>query len=390
MSFDHWVQSGGKMLRCGYTTGSCAALAALGASRLLLGLSPGPLSLLTPAGLPLTVEPARLERRGPLALCAVRKDGGDDIDVTSGLLIWARVRRIPRQKGDKPVQILGGPGVGTVTKPGLDQPVGSPAINRVPRQMIEETCLRALEEAHCPDGLEVTIFVPGGEAAAQKTFNPRLGIQGGISILGTSGVVRPQSLAALLDSIRLEIRQQAALGQKSLILVPGNYGAEFLSRRLPGCGAPVVTCSNFLGESLDAAALSGFEAVLFVGHIGKLVKLAGGIMDTHSRTADCRAELFTAHAALAGAGPELSARLMGCATCDACLEELEAAGLAAPVLESLLAKIEYHLAQRAGGRCLAGAWLFSLSRGSLGLTPAARQILQREEFSWKTKPSFTG
>ena len=224
MAFEHYVRSGAKRLRCGYTTGTCAALAASGAAELLLtGSAPGTVGLRTPKGLFVEVEPDRCETDGTAAVCAVKKDAGDDPDVTDGLLVCARVERTASG-----IEIDGGVGVGRVTKPGLDQPVGAAAINRVPREMIRAALEHVCAETGYGGGLNVTIFVPEGEAAAEKTFNPMLGITGGISILGTSGIVEPMSQQAIVDTVAIQIRQAAATGSKRLILAPGNYGLDFL------------------------------------------------------------------------------------------------------------------------------------------------------------------
>lgn len=383
MAFEHYLFSDGKRRRCGFTTGTCAALAAAGAARkLLLGRWPETVRLRTPKGLVVEVplEDCRLE--GDTAVCGVRKDGGDDVDQTTGALIVASVA-----KTDIPgITILGGPGVGRVTKPGLDQPVGSPAINRVPRQMIRQELETLCRESDYRGGLTVTISVPEGARIAAKTFNPHLGIQGGISILGTSGIVEPMSLTAMADSLRLELRQLAAQGERNVILTPGNYGQDFLQHHgLDKLGVPVVKCSNFIGEALDQAAEDGMEGVLLVGHAGKLVKLAGGILNTHSRYGDCRTELFCAHAAVCGAGQEVCRALLASATTDACLAILEQAGLRQAVLDRLLTAIHTHLTRRVGGRYPIGAILFSNQFGELGRTPDTQEVLQR----WQQKQELS-
>ena len=377
MAFEHYVRSGDKLLRCGYTTGSCAALAAAGAARLLLtGAAPRSLTLTTPAGLPVTVSPVRCEREGNETVCAVIKDGGDDPDATHGAVIEARVRRV---EGDS-ISIDGGPGVGRVTLPGLDQPPGAAAINRVPRAMIAKEVEAVRAACGETGGLAVTICVPGGEKLAQKTFNPHMGIVGGISILGTTGIVEPMSEQALLDTIALDLRQAAARGEHRVILTPGHYGEAFL-RALGPAPVPVVCCSNFIGDSLDEAAVQGFAEILLVGHAGKLVKLAGSVMNTHSRTADCRAELLCAHAAVCGADTDTCRALMATPTVDAALAVLDAAGLRALVLASLLAAIDQRLARRAGGAYRVGAALFTNQYGLLGLTAGAKEIVQ----AWNMK-----
>ena len=379
-TFEHYVRSGQKLLRCGYTTGTCAALGAAGAARLLLtGREPETVALRTPKGIVVEVAPIYCRRTDAGAVCAIRKDGGDDVDVTTGLPVIASVVLEPDAPG---VRILGGEGVGRVTKPGLDQPVGEAAINHVPRQMIAEALEREAENAAYTGGFAVTISVEGGAETAKRTFNPHIGVEGGLSILGTSGIVEPMSQQAILDTIQLEMNQAAlraknAPGPRRLVLAPGNYGLDYLASALPQFERfPVVKTSNFIGDTLDMAATAGFEQVLLVGHVGKLCKLAAGVMNTHSHTADGRAEVFCAHAALCGARREVCAALMDAATTDACLDILDGAQLRAPVLESILAAIQMHLDRRAGGAFRVGAVLFSNQHGPLGETKTAKELMQ--------------
>lgn len=375
--FSHYIRSGQKLLRCGYTTGTCAALAAAGAARLLLsGRAPETVRLLTPKGIEVAVpllEPVLLED-GQAARCAVRKDGGDDRDVTDGMLVCASVRKTT----DPGIRIDGGEGVGRVTRPGLDQGVGAAAINRVPRRMIGEQVRAVCADCAYGGGLEVIISIPGGAEAASRTFNPMLGIEGGLSILGTSGIVEPMSEQAIVDTIAVQLRQAAAGGSAGVILTPGNYGEDFLrASGLSGGEIPVVKCSNFIGEALDLAAAQGFARVLLVGHVGKLVKVAGGIMNTHSHYADCRTELFCAHAALWGGDQALCRSLMEAASTDACIALLDGAGLREPVLVSLLEAVQRHLERRAAGAYRIGAVMFSNVYGLLGSTKEAKEILEQ-------------
>ena len=378
--FEHYVRSGQKLLRCGYTTGTCAALAAAGAARLLLtGTTPETVALRTPKGIVVEVAPLFCRKTADGAECAIEKDGGDDVDVTTGLPVTAQVALLPDVSG---VVISGGKGVGRVTKPGLDQPVGEAAINHVPREMITEALHREAENAAYQGGFSVTISIEGGEEVAKRTFNPHIGVEGGLSVLGTSGIVEPMSQQAILDTIQLEMNQASlrAGTPRRLILAPGNYGLDYLHETYPKFAAvPVVKTSNFIGDTLDMAASAKFEEVLLVGHVGKLVKLAGGIMNTHSHTADCRTELFCTHAALCGASREVCTALMDAATTDACLDILDAAELRAPVLENLLRAIQLHLDRRAAGTFRVGAILFSNQHGPLGQTETATQILNE----WK-------
>ena len=373
MSFEHYIRSGSKRLRCGYTTGSCAAMAAAGAAELLLsGTAPETLTLLTPGGLRVETEPVFCRMEGERALCAVRKDAGDDPDVTDGILIVAAV-----SKNADGLTIDGGEGIGRVTRPGLDRAVGEAAINSVPRRMIRSAVETVCDELGYAGGLQVLISAPEGREIAKKTFNPMLGIEGGISILGTSGIVEPMSEQAVVDTIALEIRQKAASGSRRLILCPGNYGLDFLQKEMPELEKiPRVKCSNYIGDALDLAVLEGMEEVLLIGHVGKLVKLAGGIMNTHSRMADCRRELFCAHAALCGADRETCESLMHQVTADGCLEILKNAKLCKPVTESLLREIQKVLERRSGGACRMGAVLFSNVYGLLGKTAEAETMLR--------------
>ena len=383
MPFEHYVTAGGKRLRCGYTTGTCAALGAAGAARLLLtGKAPESVGLRTPKGIVVEVAPIYCRKTAAGAQCAIRKDGGDDVDVTTGLPVIADITLLPDAPGQ--VTIDGGPGVGRVTKPGLDQPVGQAAINHVPRRMITDALHAEAEAAGYDGGFDVMISIEGGEEAAKRTFNPHIGVEGGLSVLGTSGIVEPMSQQAILDTVQLEIHQAALREQspKRLILAPGNYGLDYLAQNLPEYSSiPVVKCSNFMGDALDMAAAEQFAEVLLVGHIGKLVKLAGGIMNTHSRMADCRTELFCTHAALCGASQTTCRALMDAATTDACLDILDAENLREPVLESLLQAIQLHLDRRVAGAFRVGAVLFSNQAGPLGQTETAAQLLQ----SWQKK-----
>ena len=377
--FEHYIRSGQKLLRCGYTTGTCAALGAAGAARLLLtGRAPETVGLRTPKGIVVEVAPqfCRLCSK-TTAECAIVKDGGDDVDATTGLPVVAAVTLLA--DAPRTVTIDGGTGVGRVTKPGLDQPVGAAAINHVPRQMITEALLKEAETAGYSGGFAVVIRIEGGEDAAKRTFNPHLGVVGGLSVLGTSGIVEPMSQQALLDSLQLEIHQ-AALQSRRLILAPGNYGLDYLAAHYPELHEiPIVKISNFIGEALDMAAAEQFGEVLLVGHVGKLVKLAGGIMNTHSKQADCRTELFCAHAALCGADTVTCRALMDAATTDTCLDILDAAGLKITVMASLLQAVQLHLDRRVAGAFTVGAVLFSNQSGPLGQTTQAKILLQ----SWK-------
>ncbi len=218
MAFEHYVRSGQKLLRCGYTTGTCAALAAQGAAQLLLtGRAPETVSLMTRKGLEVCIAVADCGMRDGCAWCSVIKDAGDDADVTDGIMITAAVSK----NDGAGIAIDGGEGIGRVTREGLDQPVGAAAINRVPRQMIAEQVRLLCDELDYDGGIQVVISAPQGVEKAAQTFNPLMGIEGGISILGTSGIVEPMSEQAIVDTIAVE-QHQAAVDSTRLILTPGN------------------------------------------------------------------------------------------------------------------------------------------------------------------------
>ena len=374
MAFEHYIASGQEKLRLGFTTGTCAAIAAGAAAELLLGgVEQKQGSLMTPKGIEVDTEVIHHCLQDGTAACSVMKDGGDDIDVTAGAEIRAQVC-----KTTGGLTIDGGQGVGRVTKRGLDQPVGEAAINSVPREMIGDQVKKVCKKYGYTGGIHVIISVPQGEDIAKKTFNPNMGIEGGISILGTSGIVEPKSLKALLDSINVEMRMHGANGVKHMIVTPGNYGADFLKAFPEAEGIPVVKCSNFIGDVLDMAAQYGMESVIVVGHVGKLVKLAGGIMNTHSRYADCRGEIFAAHGAMAGISAETARALMDAATADRCIEILREKGVWEQAARSLMNQIQVRLERRAAGAFRVGAVVFSNQYGLIGITEKAHNLLRRK------------
>ena len=375
MAFEYYHRKGKTMLRLGYTTGTCAALASAAAAEILLGGSPpGEVSLVTGNGIPVTVPVRGAAGEDGSAWAEVRKDAGDDADVTDGILIRSRVRLCGLE-----IRIDGGEGVGRVTKPGLDQPVGNAAINSGPRRMIREEVTKVAERHGYKGGFDILITVPEGAVTAKKTFNPMLGIEGGISILGTTGIVEPMSEQALIDTIEVELRQ-ISLSSKDLILTPGNYGTGYIEKEGYGrFGIPVLKCSNFLGETLDMAAQMGMERVLLIAHAGKLCKVAAGIMNTHSRYADGRNEVYCAHAAVAGASRDLAEALMQAATTDACMELLDKENLRETVNRSVLEAVDKHLRRRADGAFRIGAVMFSNVYGTLGMTEEAKRIIREWE-----------
>ena len=366
-----WVDQ--KKMRTGYTTGSCAAAAAKAAVGMLLsGEVIQQVRLMTPKGVELDLEVEQIERRQHGVQCAIRKDSGDDPDVTNGIYVYAEVRKEP----EPGIYLDGGEGIGRITKKGLEQPVGAAAINRVPRQMILEAVKEQSVRYGYQGGFSVIISAPEGKKLAAKTFNPRLGIENGISILGTSGVVEPMSEKALTDTIFLEMKMLKENGIDRCYVVPGNYGRDFLAEQLGVDADQAVKCSNYIGETIDAAVNLEMRSLLLIGHIGKLIKVAAGVMNTHSRQADCRMEVLAAYAVAEGASAECVQAILSCITTTEALELLKEKGILSGVMERVMERIDFHLRHRAGGSLQVEAIVFSTEDGILGKTKRAEALLK--------------
>ena len=371
-------------MRYGFTTGSCAAAAAAAACYMLLtGRKKEEMTILTPKGISYTAKLVDISINESSAACAIVKDGGDDPDITTGAHIVAEVaflqkESLQKDKTDAVQQIIirGGKGVGRVTKPGLDQPVGEAAINHVPREMIEKEVRRICELCDYNGKLQVTISVPEGEEIAQKTFNPRLGITGGISILGTSGIVEPMSSQALLDTIQVELRQKKAMGQQMIAVTPGNYGLDFMKEAFAYDLDKSVKCSNFIGNTIDMAAETGFCGMLLTGHIGKLVKVSGGIMNTHSKEGDCRMELLAAAALKSGGSKTQALEILEAVTTEEGIRILQEGGNLQKTMQILMEKIMFYLQKRAAGRLQIECMMYANGYGLLAESSGAEAMLE--------------
>ena len=356
---NRFIYRGTKKLRCGYTTGSCAASAANAAAEMLLtGKTVSQITLMTPAGIPLTLDILEPLLTGDSASCAVRKDSGDDPDITNGILIYATV-----SKCENGIIIDGGKGIGTVTKPGLDQPAGNAAINSTPRRMITDAMTEIAAKSGYTGGFHVIISAPEGAVLAQKTFNPRMGI------------VEPMSNAAIIDTIRAEANMRCAAGHENLLLTVGNYSDTFLQEFKPELTERAVMCSNFIGDALDIGITLGFRRILLIGHIGKLVKLGSGIMNTHSSYADGRMETLIACGALAGMPRELLAQIPDCVTTDAALDILYQHPNIKDMLQILTERIAYYISARIKDQVQTGAVIFSNQHDLLLKTGDADAII---------------
>lgn len=362
-----------KMLRYGYTTGSCAAAASKAAAIMLFSKrNVNTVSIMTPKGILLELEVLDITIGDHFVSCAIKKDSGDDPDATDGVMVYAKVCKMTHQE----IEIDGGIGVGRVTKLGLDQPVGSAAINRVPREMIYKEVKNVCKEFDYKQGIKVEISIPMGVEIAKKTFNPRLGIEGGISVLGTSGIVEPMSETALIDSIKVEMKMLKASGKEDIVVTLGNYGENFSINELNIDIENSIKCSNFIGETIDFAAELEFKSILLIGHIGKLVKTAGGIMNTHSRNADARMEILVSSAILAGISIEGAKKILNCITMDEALPIVKEEDALEQTMQILIDKMQFYMSKRGYEKVNIEVITFSNEFGLLGMTKNAYQTVK--------------
>lgn len=392
---EEYVIKNQKKLRLGITTGTCSAAAAQAAAmQLLLGVESHAVTLRTPKGMTVSVPVYLLESDSRKASYKVVKDSGDDPDVTNGTdvcvtVAYAKQRVREQTDGSRDrscaftsesfpyLTLDGGIGIGRVMKGGLEQAVGQATINRVPRQMIFAAVADVCEKANVCEPLHITVWMPEGETLAKRTFNPKLGIEGGLSVLGTSGILEPMSEQAIVATIETEIRQLHAVGEEKVLVTPGNYGQAYASEYLGLDLAKSVKSSNYIGDTIDLAISYGMKDFLLVGNIGKLVKLAAGIFNTHSKVADGRGEIFAVHAAMAGAEAKVVQEIYDCINTDRMLDVVEREGLREAVMQSILAAIEKHVAGRIGDTMRFGVIVFSEKYGYLGQTSDAERELNK-------------
>lgn len=357
-----YIVKNGKKLRCGFTTGTCATAAAVGAVKLLLsGNIINDVSVKLPNGEIISIKIIMHEIKEDIAICGVVKDSGDDPDVTNGIKVYALVKL----NNSGLINIDGGIGVGRVTQKGLDCQVGGPAINSVPRKMIIDNVCNTCDEYGYDGGIDIVISVPEGVEIAKKTFNPHLGIVGGISIIGTTGIVEPMSEKALVDSLHVEMRVIKEKGYKNLLAFPGNYAQSFIDKTLGIRGENSLKFSNYLGEVLDYAVLLDFEEILIVGHIGKMVKVAGGMMNTHSHNGDFRMEMLSCYAALYGANNETVKELLSCVTTEQALEVLEREKIKDQVIKKISEKAQFYINKRVDYKIKTKLIIYSNDKGIL-------------------------
>ena len=364
-------------MRYGFTTGSCAAAAAKAATFMLLtGMEKNKIEIETPKGILFPAEIVDICREEKRVRCAVIKDGGDDPDVTTGAHVVAEVSYWEETAEDG-IFLCGGKGVGMVTKPGLSVPVGKPAINPVPEQMIRKEVGEVLNLCDYSGTLRVEISVTEGEKLAQKTFNPRLGITGGISILGTTGIVEPMSEKALLDTIYVELKQKKALGYDIVAVSPGNYGLDFMKETFDYDLDKSVKCSNFIGDTIDMAVKLGFSGMLLTGHIGKLIKVSGGMMNTHSKEGDCRMELMCAWGIKNGLSLAGAKAMLKSVTTEEGVRILQEEGILSPAMEEMMENILFYLRRRSTDQLAVECMVYATEYGLLAKSPRAEEFLNR-------------
>lgn len=366
---EKYIYQDGKKLRYGYTTGSCATAAAKGAvEALFAGEFRESIKIDTPFGWELDLQLQESELTRDRAVCAIQKDGGDDPDITHGILIYAAVERIPDlnvEKEDcfyneeKTVELAGGIGVGRVTKKGLQVPPGKPAINQGPRGMLFKEVASVLPAG---EKVRIEIFIPQGEEKAQMTFNPKLGVMGGISVLGSNGIVKPMSEEAYKSSLVVELGfHREERKKKTVVFTFGNYGKNFIKENLNIPIEDVFVISNFAGYMINQAIDLDFEKVIFLGHIGKMIKLAGGIFHTHSKVSDGRLEIFTTCALLAGEDHDTLLKIAGSNTTEEAVEYITKEETYNIMCERIIEKCS-HKARNIEFASL----LFSFEEGELG------------------------
>lgn len=358
-----------KELRWGYTTGACAAAGVKAALLFSLGQSCAEVKIISLDKREMLIPIKSIEQNDNVVKVEVVKDSGDDPDITNGATVVTEVRFLP---GERWLKILGGAGVGKITKPGLALPVGEYAINPGPRKLIAHAVAEIWgDDNHT--GLMVTISVPGGEELARRTLNPSLGIVGGISIIGTTGVLRPMSEDAFKNSLLPQIDVAVAQGRETLIMVPGKIGENIaVSYGLPR--EAIVQMSNFVGFMLEGAAERGVKRVLLCGHLGKLSKVAAGVFHTHNRMADARMETLAAHGAALGLPAPQVRQMLNCVTTEEALGVISDENLKKSLCAAIAAKASERAEKYVFGRLKVGTMLVTLKGELLAFDAKAGEM----------------
>lgn len=364
-----YILKNGKKLKTGITTGTCATACATAAFKMIMKKDHiKSISIKLPSGETKNIDIYKSELYENRAICVVKKYSGDDPDITDKILICVEVTLT----GTADINIDGGIGVGRVTQKGLDQDVGKAAINSVPRRMISENIEAIMTEYNYKKGVNVIVSVPNGEEIARKTFNSQLGIINGISIIGTTGIVEPMSEKALVDSLKVEMKVIKEKGYKNIIAYPGNYAKKFINENnsIKKLNISVnkenhIKFSNFLGEVLEFALELEFEEILIVGHIGKMVKVAGGMMNTHSNNGDFRMEMIACYAALYGASSKIVSNILSSVTTEHALEILEQEKIQEKVIKKIQEKAIFYINKKVDNKIKSNLIIYSNTKGIL-------------------------
>jgi len=358
-----------RVLRYGNTTGACATAAAKAALVTLLDKPVDRIGIPSPLGIRFEILIKESKKLGDdTAVASVIKDAGEDVDVTNKMEIIATVKLTD---DDGKITIKGGKGVGTVTKPGLQIPEGGSAINPVPREMIKEGITEVLPPGK---GVEVFINAPEGEKIAKKTQNPKLGIIGGISILGTTGVVRPLSKSAYKRSLLPKIDVALAQNYARIFMVPGNIGEKLAKRLLKVPDDAIVQTGDFVGYMLEKATEKGAKEIVIFGHPGKLVKLAAGIFNTHHKMGDARMEVIAACAGALGADTELIKAILRSNTTEETIKFLEQADLLQQTFDKIAEQVCRRSLERVDNKVKIKVVVVSMDGKILGTTKDARSM----------------
>ncbi|RDY25792.1 cobalt-precorrin-5B (C(1))-methyltransferase [Romboutsia weinsteinii] len=377
---EEYVYIDGKKYRRGYTTGSCAAAASKAATHMLFAKEKIEIiNIDTPKGIPLSLKVRNINICSDYVECSIEKDGGDDIDATHTMHIFARAEFVDREEDD--IIVDGGIGVGVVTKKGLSVEVGRPAINPVPMRMIHTEVRKVIGDDFknnigSDKSIKLTIYAPEGVEIAKKTFNPRLGIIGGISILGTTGIVEPMSDEGWKKSLSIELEMKKAQGLDKIILVPGNHGEQFIKEKLGLDMKYVVRTSNFIGYMLKEAKRIGYKKILMAGHIGKYIKISAGIFNTHSKIADARNEIMIANLAMMRAPYEFLEKINECVTTEGAVElinDSEYISIYDSISNKCKAKIDQYLLDE---EINVEVMIFSMDKSLLGKSDHSDELVE--------------
>jgi len=359
-----------RVLKYGNTTGAYATAAAKAAVIALLDKPVDRVGIPSPLGIRFELFIRECKKLSEdTAIAYAIKNAGEDVDVTDKIVISAGVKLTSTGR----INIKGGKGVGVVTKGGLPVSVGEAAINPTPRKMIEQAIREVLPKEK---GVEVTISVPNGETVAKRTQNKKLGIVGGISILGTTGVVRPLSIKAYRSSLVPALEVALAQNYEQIFLVPGNIGEKLAKKVFAVPEDSIIQTGDFMGYMLEKAVEKGAEKIVIFGHPGKLVKLAAGIFNTHHKKGDARMEVIAAYAGVAGANTELIQTIIESNTTEEAIKFLEPANLVEQTFDQIAEQVYLRTSEKIENKAEIKVIIVSIDGTILGTSKTARSMIK--------------